>query len=224
MDRLQLGALRRAGHPAASWGEALAGVDYEASLLEAFGADAWVYLEQARRDPTLVGGRGPGTRKTAAATAEAVAAPFVRPYVRFCIAEYTDVMRDSVLRLRTADPCVAEPRAMVASAGVSASRRLNLFLRLGLPHDVVARAWSEMLARRLDVELTLRVLSARKRRANETWPPPRAPSSVCSGASWVHTLERDGTVRIALDRPVLLKGTVGGGKTPWQYELKRRVE
>jgi len=41
----------------------------------------------------------------------------------------------------------------------------------------------------------------------------------------VHTVEPGGVVRIALDRPVLLKGTAAGKvKSPWQYEVKRRAD
>jgi hypothetical protein len=222
-DRMQLGVLRRVSQPAATWDDALAGLDFEGPMVEAFGAEAWIHLEEARRVSMPWGGGR--SMKTASDAAEAVLSPFVRPYARFCFAEYTEVLRGTVLALQTADPCVVDPQAAVASSGLSAGGRLNLLLRVSRPQESATRGWNEMLARRLEAEMTRQVLRVRQRRAGERTPMASVPSAVCAGASWVHTLEPDGVVRIALDRPVFLKRTAAGTvKEPWQYEVKRRAD
>lgn len=222
-DRLQLGVLRRVPRPPPTWDDALAGLDFEGPMVEAFGAEAWIHLEEARRDSMLWGGGR--SMKTASYAAQAVLSPFVRPYARFCVAEYTDVLRATVLALRTVDPCLVDPDAAVASVGLASGGRLNMLLRMSRPQESAARGWSEMLSRRLEAEMTRQVLRARQRGAGEAGALPSVPSAVCAGARWVHTVEPGGVVRIALDRPVLLKGTAAGKvKSPWQYEVKRRAD
>jgi hypothetical protein len=186
--RLQVGALRKT--PVRSenaWLDRLGGMDYRATLIDAFVID----YRFGQRIPSRDGAPGQGWLARARNSVG-------RPILRVDMAEYGIAMCLEFAAIRDAPLADHPPTPVLPHSGGVA----QVLVSIAIPNiqNVFVRA--DRLA--VDAELTARLLSLRQARREKGggWPvrPEGLQESRFPGASWQYTVEPDGRATIAFSR------------------------
>jgi hypothetical protein len=188
------GGLRRLRTPGQGWTERLRAPRF-AAVGEVYQAEVRIFTRGAAG--RLIGFADldyvEGTELPSVSWGGWIARLLTAPWVRLCVAGYSDTIRAGAVRMRQTNPCGTTPNAF-ADGILSARPSWNILSKIAAPS--VLRSWIAFRERALDDELTAAVLDARG-----AWTGAR-PSDVCPGLQWVSERKGAGVTVTAKGAPL----------------------
>ena len=200
--QMNAGVLRRLPRPSPDWPEKIPEGEIRRSLLDAYRFEAYSYEVFGGRyvgasDLDTIGGGdlGPST------PGDRVLRLLTVPWVRFCIAGFSEEMRRQTEELRDQDPCAFDGEKVEARVQQRV-QRWNIIGRMVPPS--LLRTWQSAVETDLRLEQIGLVLAARRRgRGDDDLQP--ASSHVCAQLRWTRRRDASGRMVIAPD-PVPFAG------------------
>ena len=186
-DEMTLAGLRKVGNVPESWHARIAQLDYRMSFLRALEGEAWNMSSRTRRLTALRRGGHPARGWLWLA--------LEGPYLRLMAANYSLALSRLVGSLRQVDPCSLDSGALRKEMEAPLPN-WNFLGRISWPG--LSRAAFRAAGISLDVELTDKVLTARRKARSNAWPArlPDLESRVCPGSRWIYTTSDDGSVSL----------------------------
>jgi hypothetical protein len=208
-DGFHHAVLRSAAAALAGTGRGPTAHDYRQSVLTALRLDAWRLGQVIPR--AGLGALEGGPWSSEGRLVATVTRPFVRPYFRYCAADYSQRVRRMALTLRATPPC-ALGELRLSHEPWRQIPRWNVLGRSGMPD--LMRVWFTVGHLEREAELTRRVLELQSGAAAEG----DHPSDVCPGLVWRYQAAPGGVLITVAREPAA--SAIGAG-APRRFVVTR---